>query len=57
VKENTPSPRNVANSGDSIGISQVYCSQSGMEIVRTTPPDSSGYVADCVIVDLPPADC
>jgi hypothetical protein len=57
VKENTPSPRNVVNSGDSIGIFEVYCSQSGMEMVKTTPSDSSGYVADCGIADLPLADC
>jgi hypothetical protein len=41
VKENTPSPRNVVNSGDSLGISEVDCSQSGLEMVKTTPPDSN----------------
>jgi hypothetical protein len=56
VKEHTPSPRNDVNSGNSIGISEVDCSQSGMEMVKTAPPDSSGYVADFRIADLPPAD-
>jgi hypothetical protein len=57
VKENTPSPRNVVNSGGSLGISEVDCSQSGLEMVKTTPTDSSGYVDDCGIADLHPADC
>jgi hypothetical protein len=56
VKENTPSPRNAVNSGDSIGISKVDCGQSGMGLAKTTALDSSGYVDDCGIADIPD-DC
>jgi hypothetical protein len=35
VKENTPSPNNVVNSGDGTGISEVDCSQSVLEMVKT----------------------
>jgi hypothetical protein len=51
VRENTPSPHNVVNSGDSIGIFEVGCSQSCMKIVKTTPSDSCGYFADCGIFE------
>jgi hypothetical protein len=57
VKENTTAPRNVVNAGGSLGISEVDCSQSGLEMVKTTPLDSSAYVDDCGIADLHPADC
>jgi predicted nucleic acid-binding Zn ribbon protein len=39
----TPSHRNVVNSGDIIGISEVDCSQNGIEIMRKMPPDISGH--------------
>jgi hypothetical protein len=28
-----------------------------MPMVKTTPPDSSGYVVDCGMADLPLDDC
>jgi hypothetical protein len=42
---------------DNLRVSEVDCSQNGMAMVNMTPPDSYGYVADCGIVDHPPADC
>jgi hypothetical protein len=49
----TPSRRGVVQSGDSIGISKVDCSQYGMGTVKTAPPGVPGCVGDCEIADLP----
>jgi hypothetical protein len=38
---------------DSLGVSEVNCSRNGLEMVKTTPPDSSGYFVDCGIADIP----
>jgi hypothetical protein len=36
---------------------KVHCSQNGMVIVITAPPDLSGCANDCEMVDLSSADC
>jgi hypothetical protein len=46
----TPTERDFINSHDNLGVSEVDCSQNGMEMVNTTPPDSYGDVVDCGIV-------
>jgi hypothetical protein len=53
----TPTARDLINSHDNLGVSEVDCSQNGKAMVNTTPPDSYGDVVDCGIVDPPPADC
>jgi hypothetical protein len=42
---------------DNLGVSEVDCSRNDMPMVKTTPPDSSGYAFDCGIADLPLDDC
>jgi hypothetical protein len=53
----TPTARDLIISPDNMGVSDVDCTQNGMAMVKTTPPDSYGYVVDCGIVYHPPADC
>jgi hypothetical protein len=57
VQQEVHQQHNFINSHDNLGVSKVDCSQNGMAMVNTAPPDSYGDVVDCGIVDHPPADC
>jgi hypothetical protein len=50
--ESTPTAHDFISLHDSLGVSEVDCSGNGMAVVKTTPPDSSGYSVDCGISDI-----
>jgi hypothetical protein len=53
----TNSTRNCSGLHDNLGVSEVDFSRYGMAMVKTMPPDSSGYAVDCGESDLLPDDC
>jgi hypothetical protein len=57
VAGSTPKVRDFSCLHYILSVSEVECSRNGMAMLKTTPPDSSGYAVDCGIADLPLDDC